>query len=135
MKLVIDANILFSALIKDGFTVDIIVRDDIELFAPEFLFDEFLQHKEEILYKTKRSGEKFYELFDSIKELIKIISEKDVKDVINEAERISPDPKDVPYIALALKLEIPIWSNDNRLKEQGKVMVYSTEEIIKKLRR
>ena len=135
MKLVIDANILFSALIKDSFTVDIIVRDDIELFAPEFLFDEFLQHKEDILRKARKTTEELHRLLNSIKELIKIILEDDVDDIMDEAERISPDPKDIPYIALALKLEIPIWSNDKKLKEQDKVMVYSTEEIIKRLRK
>ncbi len=135
MKLVIDANILFSALIKDSFTVDIIVCDDIELFAPEFLFDEFLQHKEDILRKARKTTEELHRLLNSIKELIKIISEDNVDDVMDEAERISPDPKDIPYIALALKLEIPIWSNDKELKEQNKVTVYSTEEIIKKLRK
>jgi len=135
MKLVIDANILFSALIKNSFTVDIIIRDDIELFAPEFLLDEFLHHKEEILRKARKTTEELHRLLNNIKELIKIISEEDVDDVMDEAERISPDPKDIPYIALALKLKIPIWSNDKKLKEQDKVIVYSTKEIIKRLRR
>ena len=70
MKLVIDANPLFSALIKDSFTVNIIVNDNIELYAPEFLFDEFLEHKNEILTKTKRSEEELNNLMDNLGKLL-----------------------------------------------------------------
>ena len=52
-------------------------------------------------------------------------------DFIDGAERISPDPKDTSYFALALKLNCPIWSNDKKLKEQNKIKIYSTEEIVK----
>ena len=134
MRLVIDANILFSALIKDSFTVGIIVRDDIELFAPEFLFDEFLQHKEEILRKSRKTTEELHRLLSNVKDLIKTMSEGDVNDVMGEAERISPDPKDIPYIALALKLKTPIWTNDKKLKQQDKVKIFSTEDLLKELK-
>jgi len=41
MELVIDANILMSALIAiEGVTFDIIFNDRVKLFAPEFLLDE-----------------------------------------------------------------------------------------------
>ena len=49
---------------------------------------------------------------------------------VDEAEEISPDPDDVAYIALALKLKCGIWSQDKALKEkQNKVQVYSTEDL------
>lgn len=41
MDLVVDANILFSVLIKKGKTEELLFKDTIHLFAPEFLFDEF----------------------------------------------------------------------------------------------
>ena len=41
MKLIIDANILMSALIStEGITFDLIFNDKIKLFASEFLNDE-----------------------------------------------------------------------------------------------
>ncbi len=50
---------------------------------------------------------------------------------MKKAEDMAPDPKDVAYLALALKLKVPIWSNDKVLKEkQATVRVYSTEEIL-----
>lgn len=41
MKLVIDANILFAALFKDSLTAELILSDELQLIAPEFLLEEF----------------------------------------------------------------------------------------------
>jgi len=41
------------------------------------------------------------------------------KDFRQEAESISPDPNDMQYFALALKLCCPIWSNDKNAEEAG----------------
>jgi len=55
---------------------------------------------------------------------------EEIKPFIEKAKAISPDVKDVPYIALALKLNIAVWSNDGSLKEkQNIVKVYPTHEI------
>ena len=51
-------------------------------------------------------------------------------DSLEEAKKICPDRDDVPYFALALKFNIPIWSNDKKLKEQNKIKVYSTQDIL-----
>jgi len=45
--------------------------------------------------------------------------------------RVSPDINDVLYLALALKLNCPVWSNDRKLKNQNAVRIYSTQEIIR----
>jgi len=53
---------------------------------------------------------------------------------VEKAEEISPDPKDISYIALALKLNANIWSNDKDLKnKQNLVKVYSTNDLLKLL--
>ena len=129
MDLIIDANILFAALIKDSTTLDLMFSDNVHLFAPEFLLFEFLKHKEEILKKTKRTEKEFNELFIILESLIKIIPKEDFINFIKKAKEISPDEDDVSYFALALKLNIPIWSNDKKLKEQELIKIYSTEEI------
>ena len=41
---------------------------------------------------------------------------------VEKAEEISPDPKDMSYIALALKLNANIWSNDKDLKNKKLVI-------------
>ena len=129
MDLIIDANILFAALIKDSTSIDLIFSDNIRLFAPEFLLLEFKKHKKEILKKTKRTEKEFNEIFTILENLITIIPKEDFKEFMERAKEISPDENDVPYFALALKLNVPLWSNDKKLKEQNLVKVYSTEEI------
>lgn len=44
------------------------------------------------------------------------------------------DPKDTPFLALALQLGSPIWTNDNHFKELQDVVVYSTRSLIEHLR-
>ena len=60
------------------------------------------------------------------------IPKEEYEDKIKEAYEIMKDidEKDTHYIALALKLNCPIWSNDNDLKKQNKVKVYNTKELL-----
>ncbi len=53
------------------------------------------------------------------------------EEFLKEAETISQDKNDVQYIALALKLRLPIWSNDKDLKQQNKIIIYHTHDLIK----
>ncbi|GAH51713.1 unnamed protein product [marine sediment metagenome] len=68
MKLVVDANILFAALIKEGSTAELLISDKLQLFAPEFLFAEFVKYEELILKKTHRSHEEFNQFLKLLKE-------------------------------------------------------------------
>ncbi|MBI2107289.1 PIN domain-containing protein [Candidatus Woesearchaeota archaeon] len=131
MNLVVDANIIFAALIKEGKTYDIISNKEIELFTAEFFFVELEKHKESISKKTKRSEEDFNKLLSIIRRKIVLVPLKEIKPYLDEAERISPDKDDVAYFALALKLKYAIWSNDKDLKKQKFVKIYSTEDLIK----
>ncbi|TXT53231.1 MAG: putative nucleotide-binding protein, containing PIN domain [Promethearchaeota archaeon] len=55
MKLVVDANILFAGLIKDGKTAELLTSDRLQLLAPQFLFEEFAKYEELILKKKDSS--------------------------------------------------------------------------------
>jgi len=59
MDLVIDANILFSVVIKNGATEEILFNEDLHLFAPEFLFEEFAKYRDILLAKTERTQQEF----------------------------------------------------------------------------
>ena len=64
---------------------------------------------------------------------IEFIPVVEYKEFLKEAELICPDPDDVEYFALALKLNCPIWSNDKALKEQSVIKVLSTSELIEEM--
>lgn len=130
MDLVIDANILFAALIKKSMTSELLFKEGLHLYAPEFLFVEFENYREMIKKKTERSDAEFDEFFGILERRITLVPYEEIKPFIAEADSISPDKKDVPYLALALKMSIAIWSNDKPLKnKQNAVKVYSTDEI------
>ncbi|MFA6531184.1 MAG: PIN domain-containing protein [Candidatus Micrarchaeia archaeon] len=130
MDLVVDANIIFAALVKDGATIDLLLDPAIRLFAPEFLFEEILEHKDELLEKTKRAAREFDEIFDILGQKITIIPKEEFEMLLKKASEISPDPDDTSYFALALKINAAIGSNDKKLKEQTLVKVYSTKDLL-----
>jgi len=131
MELVIDANILFSALIKEGRTEELMLNENICLFAPEFLLTEFQKYEKIIIEKTRRSKEEFQELVALLRKVIITVPNSGTKPYQKQAKKISPDPNDSDYFALALKLNCAIWSNDKKLKDQRKVKVYNTTELLR----
>jgi len=136
MRLIVDANILFSALIKDSSTAKILVDDKFKLYAPEFLFEEFAKYEDYILKKTNRTKENFEAFYNLLKQKILIIPKKEIGPYVNKAKEISPDPKDTVYLALSLAIDTIFWSNDKNSKEkQDLVKILTTEEIIKTLSR
>jgi|SRR3989344_6288147 len=133
MILIIDANVLFSALIKDSLTTELIFNEELTLYTCDFILDEFHKYEQEIMKKTHRTREEFTTIMHQLKEIIAIIPQKEYSEFIPEAEKFSPDPKDVMYFALAIKLKGSIWSNDKQLKKQERIKVYSTSEILKRV--
>lgn len=129
MELVVDANILFSALIKDGFTAKLFFNERLRLYTSEFILDEFRKYEELILKKTKRSPEDFAEIMVAMQELITVIPKEEYVSFMGKVKEVSPDEKDVAYLALAMKLNCALWSNDKALKKQEVVKVYASSEV------
>ncbi|MBN2155412.1 MAG: PIN domain-containing protein [Candidatus Lokiarchaeota archaeon] len=134
MKLIVDANILFAALIKDGMTSKLLFSDKLHLLTPEYIFLEFRKYEKIIINKTKRTREDFRNFFGILKEKIQIIPEHIFRDYLQKAKEISPDPKDVIYIACALAKKANIWSYDRALrKNQTAIKIITTPELVKKI--
>ncbi len=129
---VIDTNIIFSSLLKDSSTRKIILSDSFNLFAPEFVFTEINKYKETILKKSGLKKENLELLLLLIQSHISVIPLSNFSSFLREAEKEMEniDKKDAPFIALSLKLKLPIWSNDLHFKKQKKVKSYTTDEII-----
>jgi len=130
MDLVVDANILFAALIKEGSTAELLFVDNFHLHAPEFLLAEMDKYRKYLRDKTERTDDEFEEFLRILKRRITFVPREEISGCVNKARRLSPDPDDVPYFALAIKLGCGIWSNDAKLKNQKGVAIYSTREIL-----
>lgn len=82
--------------------------------------------------KTERTQEEFDELMIILRKRIKTVPNEETEKFIQEAKKFCPDPNDIDYFALALKLKCPIWSNDKVLKTKQKFLtIYSTEDLMK----
>lgn len=133
MDLVVDASVRFSAAIKDSATAELLLRDDLPLHAPEYLFDEFEKYRETLLERTHRSGHDFDRFVVILKGRISLASRDTFAAHEAQTRDISPDPGDVPYLALALSLDAPLWSDDEALQQQADVVVLRTADLIDRL--
>ena len=62
MELVLDANILFAALIKESHTRHLILNGPMQLYAPEFLLEQMEAHLNTLTSKTGLSHDQLREL-------------------------------------------------------------------------
>lgn len=133
MLLVVDANIIISALIARTSTLELLFSKEIEIAAPDLLFTEVSKYKNLILSKSGLAEEEFNTLMVSVMSKIRIMEFSSFEGFFEKAKEISPDPEDVQYFALALKLDAAIWSNEKRLKKQSAVKIFSTEDLVRML--
>ncbi len=131
MKLVVDSNIIFSALIKKSTTRNIILSDIFDLYAPEYIFTEITKHKELMLKKSKIREEDFDALLLLLQKHIHLVSKDEYNEKMAMAEDIlkNIDITDSPFLALALALNCSIWSNDGHFKQQNEARAYATKEL------
>jgi predicted nucleic acid-binding protein len=130
MRIVVDTNILFSFFKNDSLTKKLLEREDFKLISPSVALTEIIKYKRDILKKTGINENKFEKVFSELKERVCFIDEEYFKFTINEALVISPDKKDAFFLALCLKEDLVLWSNDKELKKQDRVLVLNTTEIM-----
>lgn len=131
MQLIVDANPIISILIKPGKTIDLLFIEELELFAPDLLFEELERNKYIIIQKSGLAEEEISKLFFILRQRITVIPKEEFVKFREKAEEICPDPKDITYFALALYLRCPIWTNEKKLKKQDHVIIHTTQELMR----
>ena len=136
MELVVDANILVAGFIRNATTRELLLDGRLTLWAPEYA----LLETERILLAPriqrklgKLSPEQIKLALAATTSSVQVLPEPAYRIRLSEAENLAPDPADAPYLAVALHLNLPLWSNDALLKKQRRVPVYSTEELLELL--
>ncbi|MFW6041363.1 MAG: PIN domain-containing protein [Thermoplasmatota archaeon] len=135
MELVVDANVLFSALIAEGKTRELLYSEKLNLIAPEFLLTEVENHEKEICEKSGLSKEDFEFILILFRKRIDIIPREDFEEYLIRANKRCPDPDDTEYLALAMSEDAILWSDEKKLKDQDEVEVISTSELITLLKK
>jgi len=132
MKLVVDANVVISALIADSKTRELIVTLEPDLLTPEFVYDEIGNYTELIVEKSGMSPERVAQFIDLLFQYIEVVPAQKFYPHIEEAEAAigDTDPDDVLYVACALAEDAAVWSDDTDFDKQTLVETYSTSDVI-----
>jgi predicted nucleic acid-binding protein len=138
MRLVVDANIIFSALLKkESNVLDIIMSDRVEIFIPKFLIIEIFKHKEKILRASKLSEDEVMESFYLILKYCTVVNDEEIpREILDQTfhDVKEVDPKDVVFVAAAMTLEARLWSGDkkliNGLKDKGIDIFVQTKDLV-----
>jgi len=133
MRIIIDSNILISALIKDSFTRRIILESNLDLYFPEIGLAELQKYKDMILQKSEILEDEYNQLLSKILSKLKLIPTDKIKSNLPEAIQImkNVDVLDAPFIAAALAHNAVIWSDDKDLKKQNKIQIMNSGEMAK----
>jgi predicted nucleic acid-binding protein len=138
MELVVDANVLVAAFLRAATTRELLLNERLLLSSPEWSLIETERVLATPQFRRRLGGLTTAEVRSVLSHItsnIRIVSAAAYHRSLTDAERLAPDPADAPYLALALHLGVPLWSNDSALKQQDAVPVYTTHELIEVLRR
>ena len=132
MKLVVDVDVVISALIANSKTRELIVTLELDLLTPQFVHDEIENHETLIVDKSGMEPRRVRQFVDLLFQYIEVVSADEFHPRIGEAKEAigETDPDDVLYVACALARDAAIWSDDGDFEEQDSVEVYSTSDVI-----
>lgn len=134
MRIVVDTNILYACLQKDGLRRKIFLSYQGMFFAPEYLLEELEVHRERIQRQGRLDDAEFERLLSLFMEKIFLVREERLLSAIGRAIAVVRpiDIDDAAFIACALATKGVLWSDDAALKRQTAVRVLNTEEMLKK---
>ncbi|QDA32099.1 hypothetical protein FH039_11520 [Thermococcus indicus] len=121
MEIALDFNLVFSALHSRGrvhliFAWNYVVKR-VTFLVPEYFWEEIGDKWRKILLSTKLSESELSEMLEIIRSQTLTVPEEKIRLHLQRAIEISPDPKDAPYVALALSFNVPLATGDKKLRE------------------
>ena len=130
--ILIDSNIIISALIKDGLTRNILTNFNVNFTFPQNGIQEIYSYKTEIMKKANLTENEFNILLMRILKYIRIIPLDIIFKFKEDAPKIMEhiDKDDVIFIAAALALKCSIWSEDKHFKKQKAIKILTTKDIL-----
>lgn len=139
MKVILDTNVFFSALIKpDGKIAEILLNPSFqfEKYTCYYLYVEIFKHKNKILRISKLEEEELLEVLYALLRKIEFVNEFHIPkanyvSAYNLAKDVDAD--DTPFIALTNALGGYYWTGDrkiyNSLRSRGYENVISTDDL------
>ena len=120
MKVVVDTNIIFSALLrKNSLIGELLLRDSPDFIIPKFAYIELFKYKEKILKQSKLSEDELLEVMYRLLKKIDVFDEEMVTtNTLREAYELVEDidEKDMIFVALTIEVDGYLWTGDEKLK-------------------
>lgn len=121
MKVIVDTNIVFSAILNSNNRIGKILlnsKEHFQFYTCNYLRVEIKRHRNKLLKITKLSDDQLTELEDLITQKITFIDERLIPQdllVKTEAQLEAIDPNDTVFVALTKHLGGKLWTGDMRL--------------------
>lgn len=133
MKIVVDVNIVLSALIRDSLTRKLILETRHDLYFPEPSLHKLRKYQNYVINKAGLNERDYTSLLTILFRYIKVIPTEKIKENWGKAKEVMEriDQEDVVFIAAALSLDnSAIWSEDKDFERQTKVKVLKTRDVV-----
>jgi predicted nucleic acid-binding protein len=139
MKIIVDANIVFSAILNTNSKIaDLLLNSEgiFEFISPDYLLTETKKYHKKISLISKMSMEEVMRIENKITKPISFLSGVLVPEsnwIRAEQVVLDVDVKDTPYVAFSMFFKCKIWSGDkvlrNGLINKGFRNVITTDEL------
>lgn len=120
MKVVVDSNIIFSALLKSpNRYCDTICLSSDEFYTPKFMFVEIFKYKERIVRQSKMTEEEVLEMLYRLILNIRFFDETliSTRNFLRAFQLVKDtDRKDLVFVALTFEVSGKLWTSDLELK-------------------
>jgi len=142
MKIVVDTNIIFSAMLNPSATIGQIIiygqrHQQFEFFAPNLLKEEIKRHRNKIIEVSKSIEDtSFEDIRDEMFRCINFISEEQVPyEFWHDAIPLvrDTDMDDIAFVVLAEYLDAKLWTGDKKLmtglEKHGFTRIVTTDDL------
>ena len=133
MKLVVDANILLSALIG-GKAAELLFNPNFDLLTTERTTWEVKKYIPQLAEYTENTSAHLLYLFELIPVRACQSKEYEASLAIAQLLKGDRDTCDVDIFALTLETEAPLWSNDADFEKVDEIILFKTEDIMELVR-
>jgi predicted nucleic acid-binding protein len=130
--IVVDANILFGALLREGTTRRLLLYGGLNLHTPETIWAEFGRNRAYLVQRSRAPEDAFDLLVEALRDRISAVPLAPIRERLREAEEClgNADMLDAPYVAAALALGAALWTHDKRLRAKAPVPLVSTADVV-----
>lgn len=140
-KIIIDSNILFSALLNLDSKIGqilLIGNKYFDFYAPGYIREEIFEYKDKIMKYSFMNEIEFIETYELLMHEIRVMNSKLIPtEFYNKALNLCKDVdiNDTIFVALSEYLRARLWTGDKKLKSglepKGYFRIISTEQLFK----